>query len=78
MKINRTFTMDLSTIEMLKGKSNKSLIVNLAVRQYMNHEHQFQLGDVITKKLLLVLQQRTELSPQLLALINLELLHGFE
>jgi hypothetical protein len=55
MKINRTFTMDLSTIQMLQGKSNKSQIVNLAVRRYMNHEDEFLPGDISTRQLLAIL-----------------------
>lgn len=60
MKINRTFTMDLSTIEMLKGKSNKSKIVNLAVRKYMNNEDSFSLDDITTRQLMACLQQRDD------------------
>ncbi len=70
MKVNRTYTMDLRTLELLARKKNKSLIVNLAVRQYMNHENQFQLSDVETKKLLLVLNQRDDIPKHLKLLIN--------
>ena len=65
MKVNRTYTMELRTLELLARKKNKSLIVNLAVRQYLNHEDAFQLGNVETKKLLLVLNQRDDI-PKLL------------
>ena len=78
MKINRTFTMDLSTIEMLKGKSNKSKIVNLAVRRYLNHEDEFLPADIRSKQLLAILSQRTDISPILLNAIKFELLHGFK
>jgi len=70
MKVNRTFTMDLSTLELLARKKNKSLIVNLAVRQYLNHEDSFQLANVETKKLLLVLNQRNDIPKHLKLLIN--------
>ena len=70
MKVNRTYTMELRTLEMLARKKNKSLIVNLAVRQYMNHENKFQLADVETKKLLLVLNQRNDIPKHLKLLIN--------
>ena len=70
MKVNRTYTMELRTLELLARKKNKSLIVNLAVRQYMNHEDSFQLGNVETKKLLLVLNQRDDIPKHLKLLIN--------
>ncbi len=70
MKVNRTYTMDLRTLELLARKKNKSLIVNLAVRQYMNHEDSFQLANVETKKLLLVLNQRDDIPKHLKLLIN--------
>lgn len=70
MKVNRTYTMELRTLELLARKKNKSLIVNLAVRQYMNHEDAFQLSNVETKKLLLVLNQRDDIPKHLKLLIN--------
>jgi hypothetical protein len=78
MKVNRTYTMELRTLELLTHKKNKSLIVNLAVRRYLNHEDEFLLEDVISKKLLLVLSQRTDMSPILINAIKFELLHGFK
>ena len=70
MKVNRTYTMELRTLELLARKKNKSLIVNLAVRQYMNHEDSFQLANVETKKLLLVLNQRDDIPKHLKLLID--------
>lgn len=69
MKINRTFTMDLSTIQMLKGKSNKSQIVNLAVRRYMNHEDEFLPSDISTRRLLAILHAREDIDAGLKGLI---------
>jgi len=69
MKINRTFTMDLSTIQMLQGKSNKSQIVNLAVRRYMNHEDEFLPGDISTRQLLAILHAREDIDAGLKGLI---------
>jgi hypothetical protein len=70
MKINRTFTMDLSTLELLARKKNKSLIVNLAVRQYMNHEDKFDVRDIPTRQLLAILIQRTDVDAGLKGLIS--------
>jgi len=78
MKVNRTYTMELRTLELLARKKNKSLIVNLAVRQYMNHESEFSPADIKTKKLLAILSQRTDMSPILINAIKFELLHGFK
>jgi hypothetical protein len=78
MKVNRTYTMELRTLELLARKKNKSLIVNLAVRQYMNHESEFQAGDLPTRQLLAILSQRTDMSPILINAIKFELLHGFK
>jgi hypothetical protein len=69
MKINRTFTMDLSTLELLARKKNKSLIVNLAVRQYMNHQDEFDVRDIPTRQLLAILIQRTDVDAGLKGLI---------
>ena len=69
MKINRTFTMDLSTIQMLQGKSNKSQIVNLAVRRYMNHEDEFLPSDISTRRLLAILHAREDIDAGLKGLI---------
>ena len=70
MKINRTFTMDLSTLELLARKKNKSLIVNLAVRQYMNHEDKFDVRDIPTRQLLAILSTREGLDEGLRGLIK--------
>jgi hypothetical protein len=70
MKVNRCYTMELRTLELLARKKNKSLIVNLAVRQYLNHEDSFQLANVETKKLLLVLNQRDDIPKHLKLLIH--------
>lgn len=69
MKINRTFTMDLSTIQMLKGKSNKSQIVNLAVRRYLDHEDEFLPADIPTRRLLAILHSRKDIDAGLKGLI---------
>jgi hypothetical protein len=61
--------MDLSTIQMLKGKSNKSQIVNLAVRRYMNHEDEFLPSDISTRRLLAILHAREDIDAGLKGLI---------
>jgi hypothetical protein len=73
MKVNRTYTMELRTLELLARKKNKSLIVNLAVRHYMNHEESFQLYDVPTRNLLASLLTRKDTPEHLKVLIELHL-----
>ncbi len=73
MKVNRTYTMDLRTLELLARKKNKSLIVNLAVRQYMKDELEFSLGDIPTRNVLAALTSRDDVPEHILLLIQLHL-----
>ena len=73
MKVNRTYTMDLKTLELLARKKNKSLIVNLAVRHYLNHEESFNLYEVPTRKLFASLLTRHDTPEHLKVLIELHL-----
>lgn len=73
MKVNRTYTMELRTLELLARKKNKSLIVNLAVRQYMKEELEFSLGDIPTRNVLAALTSREDVPEHILLLIQLHL-----
>jgi len=70
MKVNRCYTMELKTLELLARKKNKSLIVNLAVRQYMKDELQFSLADIPTKNLLVALVNRDDVPEHIQLLIQ--------
>lgn len=70
MKVNRTYTMELRTLELLARKKNKSLIVNLAVRQYMKEELEFSLGDIPTRNVLAALTSREDVPEHILLLIK--------
>lgn len=73
MKVNRTYTMDVKTLELLARKKNKSLIVNLAVRHYLNHEGNFNPADLETRRLLAILHGRSDIPEHLKLLIELHL-----
>ncbi|GAG59505.1 unnamed protein product [marine sediment metagenome] len=70
MKVNRCYTMELRTLELLARKKNKSLIVNLAVRQYMKEELEFSLGDIPTRNVLAALTSREDVPEHILLLIQ--------
>ena len=73
MKVNRCYTMELRTLELLARKKNKSLIVNLAVRQYMKDEWDFSLADIPTRNVLAGLTSRDDVPEHILLLIKLHL-----
>lgn len=62
--------MELRTLELLARKKNKSLIVNLAVRQYMKEEEEYSLGDIATKHLLIALVNRDNVPEHIQLLIH--------
>ena len=78
MKIARTFTIDYHLYQELRKKPNQSRIVESSIRRYLNADEDYSISEVSTKRLLAVLSQRDVISPQLKALIDMELLHGFE
>lgn len=51
MKVNRTYTMELKTLELLARKRNKSLIVNTAVKKYFSQEDVFTLESITSNQL---------------------------
>ena len=68
MKVNRTYTMELKTLELLARKRNKSLIVNTAVKKYFNQEDVFDL-ESISSSLLRAHLYRREDTPEILKLV---------
>lgn len=68
MKVNRTYTMELKTLELLARKKNKSLIVNLAVKNYFNENDNFNLEDISSNLLRQHLWGRKD-SPEILKLV---------
>lgn len=73
MKVNRTYSMDLRTLELLARKKNKSLIINRAVKQYLHDHAGFSLADIPTRNVLASLLEREDVPQYLIVLIKLHL-----
>jgi hypothetical protein len=75
MKINRTFTMDLSTLELLASKKNKSAIVNRATKQYLEGMDELDvLASIDTRILMINLKNRSDVDDTLKIILT-KLLH---
>lgn len=68
MKVNRTYTMELKTLELLARKRNKSLIVNTAVKKYFSQEDVFTLESISSNQLRQHLYLRED-TPEILKLV---------
>ena len=68
MKVNRTYTMELKTLELLARKRNKSLIVNTAVKKYFSQEDVFSLQSISSNQLRQHLYLRED-TPEILKLV---------
>ena len=68
MKVNRTYTMELKTLELLARKRNKSLIVNTAVKKYFNQEDVFTLESISSQQLRQHMYLRED-TPEILKLV---------
>lgn len=68
MKVNRTYTMELKTLELLARKKNKSLIVNTAVKKYFSQEDVFTLESISSHQLRQHLYLRED-TPEILKLV---------
>jgi hypothetical protein len=68
MKVNRTYTMELKTLELLARKKNKSLIVNTAVKKYFSQEDVFTLESISSNQLRQHLYLRED-TPEILKLV---------
>ena len=75
MKVNRTYTMDLSSLELLAQKKNKSRIVNLAIKQYFGGIDEYDvLANTETRILMINLKNRKEIDDTLKIILT-NLLH---
>lgn len=70
MKVSRLYTLDLSTVELLKRKKNKSKIVNRAIRMYLQEDDYFSLVDIPTRNILAALTSRDDVPEHILLLIK--------
>jgi len=73
MKSLKTYNMDYDVIQILRSKVNKSKYVCESVRLRNIEEEEFNVHDVSTRKLVIALKHKDDISPQLVALLELEL-----
>ena len=73
MKVNRTYSMDISLVHQLRSKRNQSAIVCRALKMFLAGEGEFSVGQVPSRELLSSLQGRSDISEQLNAVITAEL-----
>ena len=70
MKSLKTFNLDHDVIQIVKKKQNQSQFVCKAVRKLHSSENEFDISDVSTRRLLVVLGLRKDCEPSIRALIN--------
>ena len=78
MKVNRTYSIDVSLIQQLRSKRNQSDTVCRALRLSLAGEDEFSIGEVPTKTLLAAISGRHDISEQLKAVLVAELTKGSE
>ena len=69
MKVNRTYTMELKTLELLARKKNKSKIINIAVKKYFTENEEFDISDLTTHRIFRDLIYREDVPEHLKLLI---------
>jgi len=70
MKSLKTFNLDQDVIQIVKKKHNQSQFVCKAVRKLHQGDTEFDLSDVSTRRMLVVLSLRKDCDPAVRALIN--------
>ena len=73
MKSLKTYNMDQDCIQILQHKPNKSQYVCRSIRRMQKLEEELDLNLIGTRYLLINLKHRSEISPALRALIDVEL-----
>lgn len=73
MKVNRTYSMDLRTLELLARKKNKSKIINIAVKKYFTESEEFDIADLTSHRIFRELIYREDVPEHLKLLIKLHL-----
>lgn len=72
MKINRTFSIPVSTAMKLKTVSNQSALVGRAIEKYLRDQEDFSLGDTPLREVMASLQARKDCPEGIKALIQIE------
>lgn len=78
MKVNRTYSIDISLVQQLRSKRNQSDTVCRALRLYLAGEDEYSVSQVRSRTLLAALSGRHDISQQLKAVILAELTNGSE
>jgi len=78
MKVNRTYSIDVSLVTQLRAKRNQSDTVCRALRLYLAGEDEYSVSQVPTRRLLAAVHARQDISEQLKAVILAELTNGSE
>jgi len=78
MKVNRTYSIDVSLVQALRSRRNQSDTVCRALRLYLAGEDEFSVSQVPSRNLLAALSARNDISEQLKAVIIAELTNGSE
>lgn len=73
MKSLKTFNLDAETIRIVRSKPNQSEYCAQAIRALHNKETDFDISNVPTKRLLVILGLRSDTPDGIKALINLHL-----
>ena len=78
MKVNRTYSIDVSLVQQLRSKRNQSDTVCRALRLYLAGEDEFDVTQLSTRRLMAVIHGRDDVTEQLKAVILAELTNGSE
>jgi len=73
MKINRTFSIPVSTAMKLKTVRNQSALVGRAIEKYLADREDFSISDVPLRQAMRALQVRDDCPEGIKALIQIEL-----
>lgn len=72
MRVNRTFSLDINTVEALKNKSNQSQFVDDAIIDKL-YPANYDYRELSTQRLMAILRDREDLSDFVRRVINTEL-----
>lgn len=72
MRVNRTFSLDINTVQALKNKSNQSQFVDDAIVDKL-YPANYDYRELSTQRLMAILRDRDDLSDFVKRVINTEL-----
>lgn len=78
MKVNRTYSIDVSLVHELRSKRNQSDTVCRALRLYLAGDEYSSVAEADSRRLMAALHARNDISEQLKAVLLAELTNGSE